>query len=115
MEYEKLLSRDRMLSEINRASLVVCHGGMGIIGDAMRASKKIICFPRIVANTTKNPANNQLEVVDALSKKYGFKYANNKETLKEILLEEINNAPPHSVSYNLKNNIPSIIANFLST
>jgi len=56
------------LAERLRASRVaVCHAGMGLIGDALRADCRLILVPRRGSTTADHPANDQTAFAERLA------------------------------------------------
>ena len=46
LAWERFLLPAALAGRIDGAGLVICHGGMGLLGEAMRAGKPIIAMPR---------------------------------------------------------------------
>lgn len=113
LKFETFLPPDEMAGRLRESELVVCHAGLGIIGDAMRARRQIITVPRQEqANSSKSPANNQLELALRLRDEFGIQVCRGFDELPAILsscLETKNN----EISYDLTNNVPLLIADFL--
>ncbi|MFR3684816.1 MAG: glycosyltransferase, partial [Enterococcus sp.] len=47
-DYKEYLCREEFLEHIARASLIITHGGTGVIVTALKANKKVIAIPRQV-------------------------------------------------------------------
>lgn len=114
MQWQRFLSRPAMLEKLSQASLIVCHGGLGILGDAMRAGKPILAVPRQQANTPFHPINNQTQLVQRLQKHYGIKACLDLDELESqlctLMQDELAPKP-----YPLGTNIPQLIEAFLRT
>jgi len=114
MEYTRFLSSEEMILEIGKASLVVSHGGFGILGDAMRARKPIIAVPRQnAANSAGAPANDQLPVVKRLHEQYGIGMCVDMRDL-PIMVNDVLRASISDVDYRLRCNINKLICNYLT-
>ncbi len=115
MEYVRFMSAAEMQHRLSEARLVVCHGGLGILGDAMRAGKPIIAVPRLNArNSTDAPANDQVSTVQRLRSLFGIDIC--------IDLTELPSQIDHALqqpntprNYDLHCNIPTLISQYLHT
>ncbi len=67
--FEKILSYDKAQEKIKWADLVISHAGVGSIIDILAANKKLILFPRLKEHG-EAVDNHQLEICQALQKKY---------------------------------------------
>lgn len=113
MEYARFLTASEMEVRMQQAQLVVCHGGFGIIGDAMRAQKPIIVVPRLTIKTSSSsPSNNQLLMSLRLKQLYGINVCEKISQLQETLLATIGSSPQLH-EYDLTCNIPRIISDYL--
>jgi UDP-N-acetylglucosamine transferase subunit ALG13 len=101
--------RDRLAG----ARLVVCHGGMGIIGEAMRAGRPILAVPRRGATTRANPANDQHEFVHRMAARHGIQVCDDPGGLALALALALAGRPP-PIAYRLGTDIPQRIAAFLA-
>jgi len=114
MQFARFLSAADMQHHLNAAALVVCHGGFGIIGDAMRAQKPIIAVPRQnTVNSTDAPANNQLVVVRRLCDIYGIQACTEMHELPALILD-VTRKMNGSKRYDLLCDIPEVINDFLA-
>lgn len=98
---------------LRRAGVVVCHGGMGILGEAMRAGRPIIAVPRRGATTAGNPANDQSGFLERLAARYPIRVCEDPGELERHLLEVLDDVPA-AVNYGLGSNVPRIIQGFLA-
>lgn len=114
MQYSRFLTLSEMQARLQQAQLVVCHGGFGIIGDAMRAQRPIIAVPRqTLSNSANAPANNQLVVVQRLQELYGIHVCTDMRKLAQLLPGILHGASGQQ-NYNLHCNIPALIGDFLA-
>ncbi len=98
---------------LRRTRVVVCHGGMGILGEAMRAGRPIIAVPRRGATTAGNPANDQAGFLERLAARYPIRVCPEPRELERHLLEVLDDVPA-AVDYGLVSNVPRIIRGFLA-
>ena len=62
------LPQDEMCSYIQRARLIISHGGVGSIITALKMGKKVIGIPRL-AKYGEHINNHQVDLINVLSKK----------------------------------------------
>jgi len=60
LHWERFLPDSVFRRRLAEAHIVVCHGGMGILGEAMRARRPIVAMPRRGITSAANPTNDQL-------------------------------------------------------
>lgn len=115
MKYERFLPHTHMLDKIRDANLIICHSGLGIIGDTMRLNKKIIMVPRTNSdNSPQSPANDQSDFSKRISELYQIPICNNLNNLSNLIDEALfseNKLP----QYNITNNVSELIAAFLKS
>lgn len=113
MEYSRFLTASEMQARLQQAQLLVCHGGFGIIGDAMRAQRPIVAVPRQnTINSTASPANNQLFVAQKLQTMFNINVCTDIKELQKLVIETLNQTKGYQ-HYNIHCNIPELICNFL--
>lgn len=110
MEIFDLIPIDTIDSLIDKAEIVITHGGVGSIVGALKKQKKIIAMPRLseygeVAN------NHQQEIISIFEKKGYIKSINSAEDLTNVL-SEIDNFVPNIYKSNTEN-IIKIITDFI--
>ena len=98
---------------LRAAGVVVCHGGMGILGEAMRAGRPIIAVPRRGATTAGNPANDQAGFLERLAARYPIRVCPEPRELERHLLEVLDDVAA-TVNYGLASNVPQLIREFLA-
>ena len=69
LAWERFLPPERAGERIAQASLVICHGGIGLVGEAMRAGKPIIVVPRRGRPTRASPAGDQTALARRLAER----------------------------------------------
>ena len=65
LAWERFLPPAALAGRIAQAQLVICHGGIGLLGEAMRAAKPLIVMPRRGRPTPACPAGDQSALVAA--------------------------------------------------
>lgn len=61
-EYKKFLDRDEFSAQMDRAQLVITHGGTGAIIGAVKKAKKVIAVPRL-AKYGEHVDDHQLQLI----------------------------------------------------
>ena len=114
MRFARFLTIADMRKKMKEANIIVCHGGFGILGDAMRAEKPIIAVPRQTeTNSVDNPSNNQRVVVEKLRVLFNINVCMDIGTLHSLVNQVISQTNGMQ-KYDLQCNVPALITNFLS-
>jgi UDP-N-acetylglucosamine transferase subunit ALG13 len=112
LAWSRFLGESEFRERLVAARLVVCHGGMGIIGDAMRAGRPILAVPRQGAIGRGNPINDQRAFVERLAERYPLTVCGDLGRLREQIAEALAGPPP-PIDYALASDVPRILAAFL--
>lgn len=59
LAHARFLSPEALARQLRASRIAVCHAGMGLIGDALRAGCRLVLVPRRGATTQAHPANDQ--------------------------------------------------------
>ena len=95
------------------ARVVICHGGIGLIGEAMRAGRPILVLPRRGRPTRESPAGDQGELVHRLAQRHPIRVCDRPEELTAALAALLQDAP--SFRYEIASDVPAILARYLAT
>jgi UDP-N-acetylglucosamine transferase subunit ALG13 len=114
MEWARFIPANEMTKYIKTAKLNICHGGLGIIGDIMRAQKPMVVVPRQQKIGSNNPANDQRFITRHLGKIYPIYVC---EDLRDLtwIIKKILEHPKESITYEINTNIPKLIQEYLQT
>ena len=112
LEHARFLPQPALLERLARSELLICHAGMGLIGDGLRAGCRIIVVPRMGAVSAAEPINDQRPLAQRLARELSISLCERPEHLGRIvplILGEQRRpeAPPTSGA-------PRIIAEFLT-
>lgn len=108
---ESFLDHDELMSRLTASRLLICHAGMGLIGDGLRAGCRIIVYPRQGSTTRDNPANDQTLFAKALSKRMGFGLCLAPDKMVDAVQHELSReAPPRAP---IVSNVPLLIRDHL--
>jgi UDP-N-acetylglucosamine transferase subunit ALG13 len=112
LEWARFLPPAELRSRIAKARVVVCHGGVGILGDAMRAGRPIVAMPRRGPTTFDNPSDDQLPFLRRLAERYPIWLCERPEDLCAAIERAL--AGPTTIVYPLGSDVPEIVARFLA-
>jgi UDP-N-acetylglucosamine transferase subunit ALG13 len=112
LAWEGFVPPEALADRMAQAHIVVCHGGIGVLGEAMRAGKPIIAMPRRGRPTRASPAGDQLALVQRLAERHGIGVCEAPHTLIFLLRAQIVAGWP-SPSYDLGTDVPRLVARFL--
>jgi UDP-N-acetylglucosamine transferase subunit ALG13 len=113
LAWARLVPPEELAERIRAASLVVCHGGMGLIGEAMRAGRPILVVPRRGRPTRASPAGDQLALVRRLAECHPIRVCETPEQLAGALAGMLADGLG-PCRYDLGSDIPALIAGFLA-
>ena len=74
-----------LAGRIAQARLVICHGGIGLLGEAMRAGKPLIVMPRRGRPTRASPAGDQTALVRRLAERHPLAICDEPSQLKQLI------------------------------
>ena len=112
--WQRFLAPDDLARKIAGASVVVCHGGIGLIGEAMRAGRPIVVMPRRGWPTRASPAGDQTALVQRLAERHPIRVCATPDELRPLLrtVLAVGSGP---CRYQLGSDVPTILAGFLAS
>lgn len=113
LAWERFLDPLALAGHIGGAGLVICHGGMGLLGEAMRAGKPIIAMPRSGRPSRASPAGDQTALLRRLAERHPIRICENACELRPALQAMLAAGPVHQ-TYALDTDIPQLLVRFLS-
>jgi UDP-N-acetylglucosamine transferase subunit ALG13 len=113
LAWERFLPPQVMAERIAASAVVVCHGGMGLLGEAMRAGKPIVAVPRRGQPTRASPAGDQAALVRRLAERHPIRVCEQPHALPRVLGELVA-AGLRPCRYDLGSDIPAVLARFLA-
>ena len=78
VRWVEFLPHAEVLREMSAAQLVICHGGLGTMGDGLRHARRLLVVPRSRGVGRRGRAeapNDQFPVANRLALRYGFECA----------------------------------------
>lgn len=112
LAWERFLPPERLRERIAAARLVVCHGGIGLIGEAMRAGKPILVVPRRGRPTRASPAGDQTALAWRLAAEHPIRVCERPEELGDMVGAMLADGPA-TPRYALGSDVPVLVAGFL--
>ncbi len=109
IEMFDLIPRDEMDKLIGEANIIITHGGVGFISDAIKHGKKIIAVPRL-KKYNEHTNDHQLQIIEEFSKLGYLLPLYEGESLEKVL-KEIKTFKPKK--YKKKHMIIEIIEKFI--
>lgn len=112
MRWQRFLPHDELLKEFRSARLVVCHAGMGIVGEAMRANVPIILFPRTDPPCRGHPINDQSGFAERIAAQHGLAVCTDGAALPAMVARIL--AGPSQRHYEFATDLPAILGEWLT-
>lgn len=113
LAWERFLSPAALAARIGGAGLVICHGGIGLLGEAMRAGKPIIAMPRSGRPSRASPAGDQTALLRRLAERHPIQVCEHPSALGPALRAMVATGPVRR-DYDLGTDIPQLLVRFLS-
>lgn len=110
MEIFDFIPLDKMDELLNKADLIITHGGVGSITSALKLGKKVVAVSRL-QEFNEHVNNHQIQVIDAFDANGYLKGTHNVDDLEEIL-QNISNFKPNKFISNT-GNILNIVSEFI--
>lgn len=112
LEHARFLAAPELARRLRQSRVAVCHAGMGLIGDALRAGCRLVLMPRRGATTTGHPANDQLGFARRLAGRLPLRLCLDPEALAPLLEAALAETAPLP---NLPaSNVPTLLARHLA-
>lgn len=113
LAWERFLAPELMAQRLAAARLVICHGGIGLLGEAMRAGKPIVAVPRRGRPTRANPAGDQRALLRRLVERHPIQVCEDPGALTPML-RALLAAGLSQQPYDLGSDVPQIVAGYLA-
>lgn len=108
------LAPEELRAQLARRPLVITHGGMGLLGDAMRAGCRIVAVPRRGRPSRRHPANDQWAFIQRLAQLQPIVACATPAELPQVLAGLLRDPGPEP-AYRLESDVPAILRRFLAT
>jgi len=69
LRHARFLAPQALTAQLQASRVAVCHAGMGLIGDALRAGCRLVLVPRQGATSRHHPANDQRAFAERLAER----------------------------------------------
>lgn len=116
LAWARFLPYDAFRARLEAARLLVCHGGMGLIGDGLRSGCHVVVVPRQGATSRANPANDQRAFVRRLAERYPLRVVEDTAALAAALETALAAAMAEGPAAPAapESDVPHLIADFLT-
>ena len=101
--HSEYLDKDEMSKKIKEADLIISHGGVGSITEALKLNKKVIAVARL-AKYGEHQHDHQLEIIEAFKKKGYILAYDEQDDINKLVLESLNFNPKPFISHTLEFN-----------
>jgi UDP-N-acetylglucosamine transferase subunit ALG13 len=112
LKHARFLEAADLAQHLAVSRVAICHAGMGLIGDALRASCRLILVPRRGATTRDHPANDQTEFAERLARQLPLRLCHDPADLRPVieaaLVDDAPTALPRASS------VPRLLQEFLA-
>lgn len=109
--WSRWLPPDVLVERIQAARVAVVHGGVGLLGEAMRAGRPIVAVPRRGPTTAVNPAGDQRSFLRRLAERYPIVLCEDPEGIATAIETALEG--PARIVYPLGSDVPEIVAAYL--
>ncbi len=113
LAWRRFLPRAELWRLLARRPLVVTHGGMGLLGEAMRAGCRIVAVPRREPTTAAHPSNDQRAFLASLARLQPITVCRDPALLRDTL-ERVAAQAGDPVTYRLGSNVSRIVVEYLA-
>jgi len=111
LAHRRFLQPVELAACLRVSRVAVCHAGMGLIGDALRAGCRLILVPRRGATTADHPANDQTAFAERLAGCLPLRVCHDPQGLAPVIEAALADAGP--VAAPLQSTVPLLLRDFL--
>ena len=112
LEHARFLPQDELNERLATSRVAVCHAGMGLIGDALRAGCRLVLVPRRGATTSNHPANDQTGFAALLAQRLPLRLCLEPSELAHVIEAAL--ADPGPAPSPPGSSVPAILRQFLA-
>ena len=113
LDHARFLPPADLRQHLQASRVAVCHAGMGLIGDALRARCRLILVPRQGATSSRHPANDQSTFAQRLAERLPIRLCLDPADLIPVIEAALADATP---SPDLpESTVPALLAGFLAS
>ena len=85
-EYSNFIDREEYKQKLKQADVVICHGGTGVIVEAVKNEKKVIAIARL-AQYNEHVDDHQLQIINQFTEANMITYVDEPEKIPDKLIE----------------------------
>ena len=113
LAHRRFLQPAELAACLRVSRVAVCHAGMGLIGDALRAGCRLILVPRRGATTADHPANDQTAFAERLAGCLPLRLCHDPRDLAAVIEAALADAGP--VAAPPQSTVPLLLRDFLGS
>ena len=113
LEWERFLAPSALRERLAAAQIVICHGGIGLLGEAMRGRKPVIALPRRGRPSSAHPAGDQTGLVHRLAGLHPLQVCADPGELTTLLRAGLARGLKEQ-DYHLHSDVPQLLIRFLA-
>jgi UDP-N-acetylglucosamine transferase subunit ALG13 len=113
LQHARFLPPDELTARLRASHVTVCHAGMGLIGDALRAGCRLVLVPRRGATSSTHPANDQAAFARRLATRLHLRLCLDPAGLTPVVAAALADHTPSPAAPG--SDIPAILCRFLAS
>jgi UDP-N-acetylglucosamine transferase subunit ALG13 len=111
LDHARFLPPAALRQRLAASRVAVCHAGMGLIGDALRARCRLILVPRRGATTRDHPANDQRAFAERLTERLAIRLCLDPADLATVIAAALADETPAAAVP--ESTVPALLRAFL--
>jgi UDP:flavonoid glycosyltransferase YjiC (YdhE family) len=113
LDHARFLGSDELAARLGRSEVAVCHAGMGLVGDALRAGCRLVLVPRQGSISRRHPANDQRRFAERLAAILPLRVCTDPADLAGAIRAALDDAGPPPAAP--PSTVPAILQDYLRT
>jgi UDP-N-acetylglucosamine transferase subunit ALG13 len=113
LRHSRFLAPQALVTRLQASRVAVCHAGMGLIGDALRAGCRLVLVPRRGPTSRRHPANDQRAFAERLAERLPLRLCLEPEDLTSVIAAAL--ADKADVPALQHSSAPAILRDFLAS
>ena len=112
LDHARFLPPADLARQLRASRVAICHAGMGLIGDALRAGCRLILVPRRGATSPDHPANDQCAFARRLARHLPLRLCLEPGDLAPVIAAALaDDSPPATLP---RSTVPMLLEDFLA-
>lgn len=113
LRHARFLAPQALTAQLRASKVAICHAGMGLIGDALRAGCRLVLVPRQGTTSRRHPANDQRAFAERLAERLPLHLCLEPAALTPVIAAALSDkrATPELPA----SSVPTILKDFLAS